>query len=78
MKNYEKIMNEMTAEKLAELSVHLVTVDNKRLFYLTSPGQLFPIDKFQDAVNFELAWLNFDPENNVPDTNEEQNPSDNH
>lgn len=62
MKNYDAIMEKMSPEVLAELNVRLVTVENRRLFYMTSPGQLFPIDKYEDAVKFEYQWLNFDPE----------------
>ncbi len=62
MKNYDAIMEKMSPEVMAELNVRLVTVENRRLFYMTSPGQLFPIDKYEDAVKFEYQWLNFDPE----------------
>lgn len=76
MKNYDTLMEKMTPEKMAEMNVHLVTVDNKRLLYMTSPGQLFPIDKFEDAVKYELAWLNFNPEDvDTPDENPEKDES---
>lgn len=62
MKNYDVLMEQMTPERMAEMNVRLVTVENRRILYMTSAGQLFPVDKFEDAVRFELAWLNFDPE----------------
>lgn len=62
MKNYDAIMEKMSPEAMAELNVRLVTVENRRLFYMTSAGQLFPTDKYEDAVRFEYQWLNFDPE----------------
>ena len=74
MKNYDAIMEKMSPEMMAELNVKLVTVDNRRLFYMTSPGQLFPIDKYEDAVKFEYQWLNFDPEADQPNNDSEAEP----
>lgn len=54
---YEKIVSEMTPEHLANLNVKLVTIDNRRLCYLTSPGQLFPYENLEEAVKFEYQWL---------------------
>ncbi len=62
MTNYERMMQSMTVEQMAENNVHLITVDNRRLFYVTSSGQLFPQSQFEDAVRYEYAWLKADPE----------------
>ncbi len=62
MRNYEAMMQQMTPELLAEKNVHLVTVDNRRLFYMTSSGQLFNNTDYEAAVRHEYNWLMFDPE----------------
>lgn len=62
MNNYERMMQSMTIEQMAENNVHLITVDNRRLFYVTSSGQLFPQSQFEDAVRYEYAWLKDDPD----------------
>ena len=70
MKNYDKIMNEMTPERLAEVNVKLVTVNSTNLFYMTSSGQLFPTSQFPQAVAYEYNWLMTDPnpeETGMPD-----------
>lgn len=60
--NYKIMMEQMTPEALAEKNVHLVTVDNRRLFYMTSSGQLFNSNQFEAAVQHEYAWLMYDPD----------------
>lgn len=62
MKNYDAIMQSMTPERMAEINVKLVTVNNTNLFYMTSSGQLFPTTQFDDAVRYEYRWLTADPE----------------
>lgn len=57
MKIYDKMMNEMTPERLAEVNVKLVTVNNRNLFYMTSTGQLFVMEQYEDAVEYEYNWL---------------------
>lgn len=57
MKNYDKLMEMMTPELLAELGVKQVNVDNRRLFYMTSSGQLFNIDDYGAAYAHEYNWL---------------------
>lgn len=57
MTNYEKVMKEMTAERLAEVNVKLVTVNSRNLFYMTSTGQLFLPEQYEAAVRYEYAWL---------------------
>lgn len=61
-KNYDMIMRQMTPELLAEKNVHLVTVDNRRLFYMTSSGQLFNNTDYDAAIQHEYQWLMYDPE----------------
>ena len=62
MKNYDAIMQTMTPEKMAEMNVKLVTVNNTNLFYMTSSGQLFNTNQYNDAVVYEYNWLTNDPE----------------
>ena len=73
MTNYQAIMNQMTPEIMAEKNVQLVTIDNRKLFYLTSSGQLFSTNDFQAAVQHEYQWLMYDPEN-VEKTDTDVNP----
>ena len=61
-RNYDIMMKQMTPEQLAEKNVHLVTVDNRRLYYMTSSGQLFNNTDFDAAVRHEYQWLMYDPE----------------
>ena len=69
MTNYDSLMKNMTPEAMAELNVHLVTVDNRKLFYMTSSGQLFNNNDYQSAVQFEYNWLMYDPEAQRADKN---------
>lgn len=62
MRNYDAIMQTMTPEKMAEMNVKLVTVNNTNLFYMTSSGQLFNTNQYNDAVVYEYNWLTNDPE----------------
>lgn len=57
MTNYELFMKNMTPETLAKINTQLVCINNESLFYITSTGQLFPVDKHADAVQFEYDWL---------------------
>lgn len=56
--NYENIVNNMTIEDLANRNVTLANINNMQLFWVTSTGQLFPYDSYQDAIAYELEWLN--------------------
>lgn len=67
--NYELIMENMTPERMAELGVKLVNVDNRQLFYLTSSGQLFNVNDYQMAVNHEYMWLTYTDEVESKDSN---------
>ena len=62
MKTYDKIMKGMTPEEMAELGVKLVNVDNRRLFYMTSTGQLYPTNAYEAALQHEYNWLMEDDE----------------
>ena len=55
---YDITMANMTPEILADLGVHLVSVNNRDLFWLTSVGQLYPFNNRNQAFEAELAWLN--------------------
>ena len=57
MTNYEELMGNMSPELLADLTTQLVSVNNERLFYLTSTGQLFPQSQHEDAIRFQYNWL---------------------
>ena len=75
MSNYEILMQQMTPERMAELGVKLVNVDNRRLFYMTSSGQLYPMDEYQNALQHEYNWLTFkesQDEVGEPDVAEEE------
>ena len=61
-RNYDIMMKQMTPEQLAEKNVHLVTVNNRRLYYMTSSGQLFNNTDFDAALQHEYQWLMYDPE----------------
>lgn len=70
MKNYDKVMEAMCPELLAELGVKLVNVDNRRLFYMTSSGQLFSMDDYGSALQHEYNWLMTDEDQ--PDAPQEE------
>ena len=70
MKNFEKIMSNMTPESMAELGVKLISVNNRDLYYMTSTGQLFYTADYQSALQHELRWLMTDPD---PVTNPDPN-----
>ncbi len=72
MTNFEKNMNAMTPEIMAELGVKLVIINNRDLFYLTSSGQLFPTNDYQAALIHEYNWLIHDDSDDAvqPDTEE--------
>ena len=70
MTNYEKIMQDMTPERLAEINVKLVTVNNTNLFYMTSSGQLFNTSQFDDAVRYEYDWLMYNDQPDMPNVDE--------
>ncbi len=65
MTNFEKIMQEMNPETMANLRVKQIIVNNSEPFYVTSTGQLYTFDKlnflfllvfYQDT--FEVNLLN--------------------
>ena len=51
MKNYDKIMEEMTPEQLATQRVKLVILNQSEPFYMTSRGQLYPFNNLNSANN---------------------------
>lgn len=57
MTNYEKIMQEMTPETLANLRVKQIIVNQSEPFYVTSAGQLYTFDNLRGAVIAEYNWL---------------------
>ena len=60
MTNYNTILTSMTPEKMAELGVKLIHVNNRELYYVTSSGQLFNIADYDRALIHEYNWLMYD------------------
>ena len=54
---YDVIMANMTVEKLADMGVRLIYVNNSDLFWVTSGGQLYPFNDRAHAVEAEYNWL---------------------
>jgi hypothetical protein len=54
---YDVVMANMTVDKLAEMGVRLIYVNNSDLFWVTSGGQLYPFNDRAHAVEAEYNWL---------------------
>lgn len=54
---YDREMSTMTPALLASKNVQLVWINNDKLFWLTSSGQLFPYDQHDYAIKYELNAL---------------------
>jgi hypothetical protein len=54
---YDIVMANMTPEKLADMGVRLIYVNNSELFWVTSGGQLYPFNDRAHAVEAEYNWL---------------------
>ena len=54
---YDVVMANMTVEKLAEMGVRLIYVNNSDLFWVTSGGQLYPFNDRTHAIEAEYNWL---------------------
>lgn len=65
MTNFEKIMQEMNPETMANLRVKQIIVNNLEPFYVTSTGQLYTFDNLRGAVIAEYNWLI----SNIPEVN---------
>ena len=65
MTNFEKIVQEMNPETMANLRVKQIIVNNSEPFYVTSTGQLYTFDNLRGAVIAEYNWLI----SNIPETN---------
>ena len=59
---YEVVMASMTPQKLANLGVKLISVNNMELFWVTSVGQLYEFGAHDVAVQAEFNWLMSKPE----------------
>lgn len=57
MTNYEKILKEMNAEKMANDRVKMVLINRGEPFYMTSRGQLYTFNNLREAVIDEYDWL---------------------
>ena len=60
MKNYEKLINSYTIEKLVDSEVRLINVNNTNLLWITSTGQTFPYENKQAAIQYEYQYLMLD------------------
>ena len=59
---YEMVVAAMTPDKLANLGVKLVSVNNSELFWVTTTGQLYQFNAYNMAFEAEYAWLMSNPE----------------
>lgn len=68
MKLFEQHIKEMTLEKLVQLNVKLVNINNRKLFWVTSSGQLFSYEDYTSALQYEKLYL--EQEVKVPEVKE--------
>ncbi len=54
---YGVVMANMTIDKLADMGVRLIYVNNSDLFWVTSAGQLYAFNDRIHAVEAERNWL---------------------
>lgn len=54
---YDVVMANMTIDKLADMGVRLIYVNNSDLFWVTSAGQLYAFNDRIHAVEAEHNWL---------------------
>ena len=54
---YEVVMANITIDKLADMGVRLIYVNNSDLFWVTSAGQLYAFNDRIHAVEAERNWL---------------------
>jgi hypothetical protein len=54
---YDIVMANMTIDKLADLGVKLISVNNCELYWVTSAGQLYTFGARPQALAAERAWL---------------------
>ena len=57
MTNFEKIMQSMTPETMANERVKMVLINQGQPFYMTSRGQLYNFNNLQGAVIDEYNFL---------------------
>lgn len=57
MRVFDKLLETMTVETLADLGTKLINVNNRQLYYITSSGQMFDYEHYQEALNHEYRWL---------------------
>lgn len=60
MTRFDDLKQNLTPEKLANMTVKLVVINNTELFYITTSGQLYPMNStgLQAAINHELSYWN--------------------
>ena len=60
MTNFEELKKNITVEQLAGMTVKLVILNNTDPFYVTTTGQLFPMnpDGYKAAKDYELQFWN--------------------
>lgn len=54
---YQAVMATMTPEKLANLGVKLIYVNDMELFWVTSVGKLYNFNAYKAALDAEYEWL---------------------
>lgn len=54
---YDVVMANMTIDKLADMGVRLIYVNNSDIFWVTSTGQLYAFNDRAHAVEAEYNWL---------------------
>lgn len=70
MTNFEKFKEEITPEDLARMTVKLCLLNDSEHYYVTSTGQLYPMNGqgLKQAIEHEIAfWNTLIPETNIKD-----------
>lgn len=62
MTNFEKIISELTIEKVAKLIIDRYNYDNKIFNYRTDDGKYY---FYGDALKAEIEWLQQEVDNNI-------------
>ena len=57
MTNLERIQK-MTVEEMARFNVRYMAADDEMPYYETSDGEVFEYDEEEQAIKYEINWLN--------------------
>ena len=58
---YEVVKAGLTPQKLTNLGVKLIYVNNRELFWVTTAGRLYEFKAYEQALQDEYNWLMSDP-----------------